>query len=195
VEKTIFWLRKNNMTLTPSDYTLKKGDEAPDFSLLSTSRKQATLNELKGEKATLIVFMCNHCPYVLAKLPELNRIYQDFKDKGLQIIGINSNDPTTYPEDNFENMRSLVNSGEINFPYLQDESQEVARSYNAACTPDPFLFDENLKLIFHSRIDDPPNLNQAKAHELHEAINEFLLSGKITKYNESPSMGCNIKWK
>jgi len=169
------------MVLTESDYKLKKGDQAPDFSLKATDNKTYSRDNFEG-KPTLIVFMCNHCPYVIAKLDELNRISQDFKEK-INVIGINSNDPEYEPEDSFENMQKMVSSGKVNFLYLFDDTQDVARDFGAVCTPDPFLFDENHKLIFHAKVDD-----------LHQAISEYLDSSRIT-LEEKPSIGCSIKWK
>lgn len=146
---------------------LKKGSLAPDFNLLGTDDKKHTLNSLKGEKFTLIVFMCNHCPYVIPRLDELNKL-----NEKINVIGINPNDPVKYPDDSFENMKKLP----VKFPYLIDETQEIAKKYGAVCTPDPFLFDENLKLIYHGRIDD---------------IEKALTSS----IEEIPSQGCSIKWK
>ena len=178
------------MTLTGSDLDkLKHGDKAPGFELEATDDKEYKLENLKGKKATLVVFMCNHCPYVRPKLAELNRIASDLRDKGLSVIGINPNNNPEYPEDSFENMKNL----NVKFPYLFDEMQDTARDYGAVCTPDPFLFDEDLKLVFHSRIDDTHGSQPARKHELYEAIKEFLDSGKITM-KENPSMGCSIKW-
>ncbi len=182
------------MVLLKSEDELKRGDTAPEFELKSTDNKEYSLEQLRGDKATLIVFMCNHCPYVVPKLTELNRIYNDFKDKGISVIGINPNDSDNYPEDSFERMQGFVKEGRIQFPYLRDKSQEVAKRYGAVCTPDPFLFDESLKLIFHSRIDDIHKQEQVNKHELYEAIKQYLEKGEI-EIGENPSMGCSIKWK
>ena len=146
---------------------LKKGSLAPDFNLLGTDNKKHSLNSLKGKKFTLIVFMCNHCPYVIPRLDELNKL-----NEKINVIGINPNDPEKYIEDSFENMKKL----RVKFPYLIDETQEIAKKYGAVCTPDPFLFDENLKLIYHGRIED---------------IEKALTSS----IEEIPSQGCSIKWK
>jgi peroxiredoxin len=179
------------MTLTTSTNKLNQGNLAPDFSLKATDNKSYTLSDFSN-KPLLIIFMCNHCPYVIAKLPELNKISQDFPD--LKVIGINSNESEKYPDDSFENMQKEVESDNIQFLYLHDENQEVAKAYGAVCTPDPFLFDSNHKLIFHSRIGDPPNTSPSIKHELHNAIQEYLKTGKISQ-NEFPSTGCSIKWK
>lgn len=183
------------MVLIGSDYTqLKKGDLAPNFSLPGTDDEMYSLEDFQGEKAVLIVFMCNHCPYVIPKIAELKRITADYKEKGLIVIGINPNEDENYPEDSFENMKLMVEKEKINFLYLRDESQEVARAYGAVCTPDPFLFDKDLKLIFHGRIDDIHGTVSANKHELYEAIGEFL-EKSIISIEENNSMGCSIKWK
>ncbi len=183
------------MALTESDYQrMKKGTLAPAFSLPGTDGKTHSLHEFKGCKALLIVFMCNHCPYVKPKMAELLRIQKDYSSKGLAVVGISSNDVATHPDDSFENMKKVAKEKGFNFPYLYDESQNVAKAYGATCTPDPFLFDSNFKLIFHSRIDDTHGADPATKHEMHNAIGEFLSQGEIT-LKEKPSMGCNIKWK
>ena len=171
------------MALTESNNQLRHWNSAPDFSLKSTEGEIHSLKNFKNANAILIVFVCNHCPYVLKNLEELNRIHEDYKDKGLIVIGVNSNDPDYEREDSYENMQKMVSSGKIKFLYLFDESQQIAKDYGAVCTPDPFLFDKNRKLIFHSRIPD-----------MHQAILEYLDSGKI-EMEEKPSIGCSIKWK
>ena len=153
-----------------SNYSvMKKGFVAPDFTLKGIDDKEHNLNSLKGSNFTLIVFMCNHCPYVIPRLDELNKLNEI---EGLNVIGINSNDSEKYPDDSFENMKKMP----VNFAYLRDKSQDIAKSYGAVCTPDPFLFDKDLKLIYHGRIDDI----------------EKALSSSI---EEIPSQGCSIKWK
>ncbi len=183
------------MALTESDYRkVGKGGKAPDFSLPSTDGHTLSLQQLKGRNATLIIFMCNHCPYVKPKIDEMMRIAADYRSKGLSVIGINSNNEATHPDDSFDNMKKIVKERNINFPYLRDESQEVAKAYGATCTPDPFLFDKDLKLVFHSRIDDTHGQDPATKHEMHNAIAQFMATGAISM-REKPSMGCNIKWK
>ena len=183
------------MSLMESIYNkLKKGEKAPDFSLPATDGKTYSLSDFKDVKALLIIFMCNHCPYVKPKIEEMKRITADYKDKGLVVVGINPNDENYIPEDSFDNMKKVVEEKGINFIYLRDESQEIARAYGASCTPDPFLFDSEHKLIFHSRIDDKHSDEPVNKHEMHEAIGQFLETGKIS-LKESPSMGCSIKWK
>lgn len=183
------------MSLTESDYKrMKRGATAPHFSLPATDGKTYTLNDFKGCKALLIVFMCNHCPYVKPKIEEMKRIAKDYKAQGLAMVSINSNDALSHPDDSFESMKRMSKEKQLNFPYLYDESQEVAKAYGATCTPDPFLFDSNFKLVFHSRIDDTHGADPIKKHEMHNAIGGFLSEGEVS-LKEKPSMGCNIKWK
>ncbi|MFH1408451.1 MAG: thioredoxin family protein [Nanoarchaeota archaeon] len=172
---------------------MKHGDKAPEFSLPATDGKTYSLADFKEAKAVLVVFMCNHCPYVHPKIEEMKRITADFKDQGLVVVGINSNEDINYPDDSFENMKKVAAEKGFNFIYLRDESQDVANAYSAVCTPDPFLFDAEFKLVFHSRIDDKHG-EVGKVKELHQAIGEFLETRKIT-VEEQPSMGCSIKWK
>lgn len=183
------------MVLLASEYKiLKHGEIAPAFKLPATDGKTYSLNQITGSKATLIIFMCNHCPYVLPKIKEIKRIATNFKDKGLAVMGINPNESLNYPEDSFAKMKEYCEKWKIPFHYLRDETQDIARAYGAVCTPDPFLFDANLKLIYHGRIDDTHGKEEAAMHELYAVIDEFLKTGKITRA-EKPSMGCSIKWK
>ncbi|MCR4368276.1 MAG: thioredoxin family protein [archaeon] len=184
------------MSLTASNYNvLKKGDGAPLFDLPGADGKKHSLKEAKGKKAVLVVFMCNHCPYVQPKFSYLVNLQKKYAAR-LQVFGINSNDTKAYGEDDMEHMKEYAKIHGFNFPYLLDESQEVARAYGAACTPDPFLFDFKFKLVYHGRIDDAhakPHEN-AKTNELDEAVQQ-VLAGKIVTVKEEPSMGCNVKWK
>ena len=183
------------MVLLASEYKiLQRGEEAPDFSLPGTDGKTYTISHLRGAKALLVIFMCNHCPFVLPKIEEMKRIAADYKGQGLMVLGINANEADEYPEDSFEKMQEYVQLWRLNFPYLRDESQEVAKAYGAVCTPDPFLFDAQGKLVYHGRIDDAHGKELAKVHELYGIIGEFLQIGKITA-EQKPSMGCSIKWK
>jgi peroxiredoxin len=177
-----------------NDGVLNNGDNAPNFKLKSTDGNFYSLEEVKGEKLTLVVFICNHCPYVIPRLGALNKIAQDFESKGVKVIGINPNESVNYPEDSFDNMKKMVDNGKIKFKYLHDESQDVAKSYGAVCTPDPFLFDENLNLIFHSRITDAKGDEQDKVEEMYDAISNYLDTRKISIVG-NPSFGCSIKWK
>lgn len=185
------------MVLTQSNYTvLKKGSKAPDFNLPGTDGKSHSLAEAEGAKAVLVVFMCNHCPYVKPKMKYLKELYDRHAPKGLAMLGINSNDTQAYGEDDFPHMKQVAKEQGFKFPYLLDETQEVARQYGAACTPDPFLFDSQLKLVYHGRIDDAHQQphESAKSSELEEAVKQVLEGKKVT-VKEEPSMGCNVKWK
>ena len=173
------------MVLLGSEYVkLKTGDVAPDFSLIGVDGAFHSLQDIKGKRATLIVFMCNHCPYVIPKMNEIKRIAHDFKEKGVVVIGINSNESENYPEDSYEKMQEYFDEWGIDFYYVHDESQEVASEYGAVCTPDPFLFDKDLKLIFHSRIDSIHG-EAGGEHEMYAAIEEFIES-KAISIKENP---------
>lgn len=183
------------MSLLQSQQTLQQGDKAPNFTLLGIDNAQHTLAELKGEKATLIIFMCNHCPFVIPKFDMMRELYEEFKEKGVKVIGINPNDNPSYPQDNFDAMKQVHKQYNLKFPYLIDSSQEVAREFDAVCTPDPFLFDSNLKLIWHGRLNNAMQPNDTPTEEtMKEVIIEYLKTAKVTK-EFSPSMGCSIKWR
>ena len=182
------------MVLLKSEVVLKKGDKAPDFVLLGTDDKKHSLSEFKNYKAMLVVFMCNHCPYVQAKTKALNEIYDRFKNEVI-MIGINSNDPTNYPDDSFENMKKFAKEKGIKFTYLVDKTQEIAKKYGAVCTPDPFLFDQERKLVFHGRIDNAMSPEDTATEKTMINNIEKLLSGKKIEKDFDPSMGCSIKWK
>ena len=141
------------MVLLESQIKLKSGDIAPDFELLGIDDKKHSLNDYGNYKGVLIIFMCNHCPYVKAKVDALNELYQKFGSE-IAIIGINSNDSTDYPEDSFDAMKQTAKEKGFGFDYLVDETQEIAKKYGAMCTPDPFLFNSQKQLVFHGRIDN-----------------------------------------
>lgn len=183
------------MVKTLSDYgKLKKGNMAPEFSLKGTDGKTHKLSDYKGKKGYLIIFMCNHCPFVKPKMGYIAGLAKKYKD--VQVFGINSNDANEYPEDDFSTMKKVAKEKGFSFPYLVDETQEIAKSYGASCTPDPFLFDANKKLVFHGRFDDcheQPHSN-ATTSEMEDAMKELVATGKVT-VKEMPSLGCNIKWR
>jgi len=182
------------MVLLESKISLKTGDKALDFELLGTDDKKHSLNDYKDYKGLLLIFMCNHCPYVKAKIEAIKEIDEKFKDS-IALVGINSNDSVEYPDDSFENMKSIVQEMGIKFDYLVDVSQETAKKYGAICTPDPFLFDSDRKMIFHGRIDNamkPEDVATEKT--MINNIQKFLNGEKIEK-DFDPSIGCSIKWK
>ena len=182
------------MVLLESKITLKTGDSAPDFSLKGIDNEIHSLGSYAQSKGLLIIFMCNHCPYVKAKIDAIKQIHEKFNEN-IALIGINSNDSTEYPDDSFENMKKIANEKGIKFDYLVDEKQDVAKKYGAICTPDPFLFDQNRKLIFHGRIDNAMNPDTiATEKTMISNIQKFLNGDKIEKDFE-PSIGCSIKWK
>ena len=182
------------MVLLESQIKLKAGDKAPDFELLGIDNKKHSLNDYKDYTGLLVIFMCNHCPYVKAKIEAIKEIHKKFKDK-IAVVGINSNDPTSYPDDSFENMKIIAKEKGIKFDYLVDETQEIAKKYGAICTPDPFLFDGKMKLIFHGRIDNAMKPEDTATEKTMINNIEKFLSGEKIKKDFDPSIGCSIKWK
>ena len=181
------------MVLLESKISLKTNDISPDFTLKGIDDNIHSLNDYT-QKGLLIIFMCNHCPYVKAKIDAIKEIHEKFKNR-IAIIGINSNDSLKYPDDSFKNMKNLAEENGIKFDYLIDETQEIAKKYGAICTPDPFLFDENRRLIFHGRIDDAMNPDSSVTEKVMiNNIEKFLNREKIEK-DFDPSIGCSIKWK
>jgi len=182
------------MVLLESKISLKTGDIAPDFSLMGIDDKMHSLESYVGSKGLLVIFMCNHCPYVKAKIDAIKQIHEKFKES-IALVGINSNDSTEYPDDSFENMKKIADEKGMKFDYLVDEKQDVAKKYGAICTPDPFLFDQNRKLVFHGRIDNAMNPDDtATESTMQENIEKYLAGEKIEK-DFDPSIGCSIKWK
>ena len=184
------------MAATPSTM-MPLGTIAPSFELPDTvSGKTHSLSELKGQKATLILFICNHCPYVLHINDELVRVAQEYQPKGISFIAISSNDVENYPQDRPELMKALAEKVGYTFPYLYDETQDIAKAYNAACTPDLFLFDADLKCVYRGQLDDsrPNNGIEPSGKDLRAAL-DALLSGKQVSELQVPSIGCSIKWK
>lgn len=173
------------------------GTIAPDFTLPDTvSGKVVRLDELKSEKATVILFICNHCPYVKHINAELVKIANEYQTKGVAFIAISSNDVVNYPDDSPDKMKETAEALDYPFPYLYDESQEVARAYDAACTPDIFVFDGEMKCAYRGQMDDsrPRNDLPVTGKDLRNAL-ECILSGQPVIKEQIPSMGCNIKWK
>lgn len=171
------------------------GWKAPEFKLPATDGKTYSLADLAGPKGTLVVFMCNHCPYVKAILDKLVRDASDLKAKGINTVAISSNDVETYPEDSFENMAKVAAAKNFPFPYLFDESQAVARAYDAICTPDFFGFNRNLELQYRGRLDESKTNSVPDAkRELFEAMSQVAETGRGPREQIS-SMGCSIKWR
>ena len=182
------------MVLLESKVSLQTGDMAPDFELLGIDDKQHSLTSYKDYKGLLVIFICNHCPYVKAKIDAIKEIHEKFKDR-IALVGINSNDSTEYPDDSFENMKIIAQEKEIKFDYLVDDDQEIAKRYGAVCTPDPFLFDSERNLVFHGRIDNAMKPEDTATEKtMIDNIQKFLDGEKIEK-DFDPSIGCSIKWK
>ena len=182
------------MVLLESKVSLQTGDMAPDFELLGVDDKQHSLSNYKDYKGLLVIFMCNHCPYVKAKIEAMKEIHGKFKDR-IALVGINSNDSMEYPDDSFENMKITAQEKEIKFDYLVDGDQEIAKKYGAVCTPDPFLFDSERRLVFHGKIDNAMKPEDAATEKtMISNIQRFLDGEKIEK-DFDPSIGCSIKWK
>ncbi|RQP10611.1 MAG: thioredoxin family protein [Chryseobacterium sp.] len=185
------------MANTPSNM-LPLGTTAPSFELPepTVGDKLRKLEDLKGKKGTLVIFMCNHCPFVLHVIDKLQELYEDYKDRGIAFIGINANDPEAYPDDSPEKMQEFVKEKSVTFPYLFDESQQVAKDYDAACTPDFYFFDKDLKLVYRGQMDDsrPGNQKEVTGEDLIIAF-ENLLADQPQEEIQKPSLGCNIKWK
>ena len=171
------------------------GEKAKNFNLLSTENKKITLSNVKGENGTLIMFICNHCPYVKAIIKDLVDDVKFLEDLGVKSAGIMSNDVKNYPEDSFENMIEFSKVNNFKFPYVIDETQEVAKNYDAVCTPDFFGYNKNLELQYRGRIRELKDLNPVGIgdSELYQAMKQISETGNGPK-KQIPSMGCNIKW-
>ncbi|MEQ9592209.1 MAG: thioredoxin family protein [Cyclobacteriaceae bacterium] len=184
------------MSRTPSTM-IPLGTTAPAFTLTNVVNGEATsLEEVKGKKGTLIMFICNHCPFVIHVNPEIVKLGQEYPKKGINLVAINSNDVSSYPEDSPEKMKEVASRLGYVFPYLYDETQDIAKAYDAACTPDFFLFDEDLKLVYRGQLDGarPGNEIPVTGKALRAAMDD-LLSGREITSDQKPSLGCNIKWK
>jgi peroxiredoxin len=183
------------MALTPSTM-LPLGTAAPDFKLPDTNGKTVARADFKDQPALLVIFMCNHCPYVKHIRSGLAHLARDYLPRGVAIVGINANDVANYPEDSPARMKEEVKSAGYLFPYLYDETQAVAKAYRAACTPDIYLFDKNRKLVYRGQFDDsrPGNNLPVTGKDLRAAL-DAVLAGKPVSPAQKASMGCNIKWK
>ena len=184
------------MSLTPSNM-LPLGTKAPEFNLINTvDNSMVSLSDVKGSKGTVIMFICNHCPFVKHVNIELSKLAKDYLSKGVNCIAISSNDADNYPEDAPDKMKeNAIEQGFI-FPYLYDETQDIAKAYDAACTPDFYIFDNELKLAYRGQLDSsrPGNGIPVTGEDLRHAI-DVLLTNQKQVSNQKPSIGCNIKWK
>ncbi len=191
------------MAMTPSTM-LALGTRAPHFALPDTSGELVSLDDLRGAEALVVMFICNHCPYVKHVAPQLAQLARDYKDKPVRFVAINSNDVDTYPQDSPARMEEEKAARGYTFPYLYDATQEVALAFTAACTPDLFVFDRDLTLAYRGQLDStrPTRLgpghydhsNAPDGRDLRAAI-DALLDGRRPDERQQPSIGCNIKWK
>lgn len=175
---------------------LPLGTKAPFFKLPDTEGDHVSINDFMDARALLVIFMCNHCPYVKHIKEGLVSIVKDYQEKGVAVVGINSNDVSTYPEDSFENMITDAKTFGYTFPYLFDETQETAKQYRAACTPDFFLFDKEQKLVYRGQLDGsrPGNGVPVTGEDLNRAVNAVLEDQPVSS-EQRASLGCNIKWR
>ncbi len=176
---------------------MKLGYKAPDFSLPNVvSGDLQSYSEIRGEKATVVMFICNHCPFVIHVMDELIRIGKDYTNQGIGFVAISSNDVANYPDDSPEKMKRLALEKGFPFPYLYDKTQEVAKAYTAACTPDFSVFDGNDNCVYRGQLDDsrPGNDKPVNGLDLREVLDK-LISGESIPTQQKPSLGCNIKWK
>jgi len=186
------------MSRTPSNM-LALGTIAPEFYLKDTNSSAEThlsFGSIKGEKGTLVMFICNHCPFVHHVISEVIRIANDYRVQGIGIVAISSNDVLNFPQDSPELMTEFAFENKFEFPYLFDENQDVAKAYDAACTPDFFLFDKQNSLVYRGQLDDsrPGNGIPLSGSDLRGAI-DGVIYNRIINPNQKPSLGCNIKWK
>lgn len=184
------------MAMTPSNM-LALGTKAPDFSLVDTiSNNILSLSDLQGEKGTVIMFICNHCPFVIHVNKALVKLANDYKKKGVGFIAISSNDVMNYPQDGPDKMKDHAKAVGYPFPYLYDDTQDIAKAYDAACTPDLYVFDDNLELTYRGQLDDsrPGNGIAVTGNDLRYALDCILNNSENSKL-QKPSIGCNIKWK
>ena len=184
------------MARTPSTM-VALGTAAPDFDLPDTvSGKNFTLENVRGKAATVIMFICNHCPFVKHVNPELVKLANDYKQRGIGFVAISANDVINHPDDSPELMAKVANQLKYPFPYLYDESQEVAKAYDAACTPDFFIYDKALRLVYRGQLDDsrPGNEIALTGKDIRNAL-DCILNEQPVPEQQRPSIGCNIKWK
>jgi len=182
------------MSLTPSTM-LPLGTIAPDFSLSDINGKTVSFEDFRGIKAYLIAFICVHCPYVIHIEDEFAALAAEYQKKDVAIIAINSNDPNYDPDDDLAGMKNQAAEHNFSFPYLIDETQEVARGYKAACTPDLYVFNKDRKLVYRGRFDETrPGSGQPSGIDLRKALDAVLNNQPVSE-NQEPSIGCNVKWK
>jgi peroxiredoxin len=184
------------MSLTPSTM-LALGTTAPNFALSTADGTAYTLDQQQIDKGLLVIFMCNHCPYVIHIREKLAGAIKNYQKLGIEVVAINSNDFTQYPDDSPSKMLEMAKKLDFSFPYLVDEDQSVAKAYQAACTPDLFLFDGDKKLVYRGQFDNarPGNKEPITGKDLTFAVEQVVAGNTIAEEGQRPSMGCNIKWK
>lgn len=182
------------MVRTESTQVLRKNHTAPDFTLKGTDGTLYSLASFSSSRLILVVFICNHCPYVKARVHDLVDLQSSFGKSELQVVAINSNDPG-YQDEGFENMKRFSKEYGLNFPYLFDDTQLIAKSYGAVCTPDPFLFNTERKLVFHGKINDATEPDNTPKEQTMEENVKKVLRGQDLERDFDPSIGCSIKWK
>jgi len=184
------------MARTPT-IQLELGYQAPGFSLPNVvTGSNTNFSDVKGDKATVVMFICNHCPFVVHVMDELVRIGTDYKNRGIGFVAISSNDVANYPDDSPELMKKLAEEKQFPFPYLYDETQEVAKAYSAACTPDFSVFDSKGSCVYRGQLDDsrPGNDQPINGKDLRKVLDDLIAANPISD-KQKPSIGCNIKWK
>lgn len=184
------------MAQTPSNM-IALGTIAPDFALpCPATKKIVSLQDVKSDIGTVVMFICNHCPFVLHIAKEIAQVADAWERKGIHFVAINANDTATYPDDHPDKMPAFAEKYHFNFPYLFDESQQTAKAYQAACTPDFFVFDAQLRCVYRGRFDSatPGNGKPVNGTDLSTALSQ-MIAGKPVSVEQRPSMGCNIKWK
>lgn len=180
--------------MTLGSVGLPIGSPAVDFKLKGVDENTYSLKSFSDKKALVVIFSCNHCPYVQAYEDRMVQIQHDYLPKGVTLVTINSNDETNYPEDSFPNMVKRAKEKKFNFPYLRDETQDTARKYGGICTPHAFVFDQKRLLQYKGRIDDNRNAAEVKTRDLRNAL-DAILSWKTPPVQETRPFGCSIKWK
>ena len=196
IDEEPLYLREN-MALTPTT-SIALGFDAPAFELPDAiSGQQLNADDLFDGGPTVVIFMCNHCPFVIHLLDELVSLAEAYQARGVNFIGISSNDVESYPQDSFRNMKALADSYNMPFPYLYDESQDVARAYDAACTPDFSVYDQAAKCVYRGQYDGsrPGNDMDVSGDDLRRVVNMLLMGDDVPMAGQVPSVGCNIKWK
>ncbi|MCB1098720.1 MAG: thioredoxin family protein [Verrucomicrobiae bacterium] len=184
------------MAEVPSTMTLKTGDRAPEFSLIDGAGALYCLDDVRGPNGLVIAFVCNHCPFVIHVAGQFASIASDYEERGIGFVAINPNDVANYPDDAPDKMVLFAQQYGWDFPYLYDESQEIAKAYSAACTPDFYVFDGELGLVYCGQLDDsrPKNDKPVTGNDLRDALDR-MLAGDPPASKQKPSTGCNIKWK